>query len=143
MLLPAFAIAIIPMVLRGGGVGRGRLATAKKGQQSILRALVSSGGAVARARRPDPQEPWDCQRAKWTDLCVDNENLRAENSLDIGQCFGWKRLADDCWVGAVHDQAVAIKTCESTTLFCHIAGSRQEQEVKDMLGNFFQLSKVR
>ena len=54
----------------------------------------------------------------WAPLKVPAAELRLEQSLANGQCFGWRRRADsDVWVGVLGSRLVELRETESDTQF--------------------------
>ena len=57
----------------------------------------------------------------WIDLKIPPEELRAASTLETGQCFQWKRLAEDEWLGIPHE-AVRLRSTLKTTLVKPLQG---------------------
>ena len=59
--------------------------------------------------------------AAWTGLGVHPLELRLENTLENGQCFGWRRQPGDSsepvWVGVLGEHVLALRQTEDDCMF--------------------------
>eukprot|EP00438_Fugacium_kawagutii_P020240 Skav232477 [mRNA] locus=scaffold2877:190502:191509:+ [translate_table: standard] len=58
----------------------------------------------------------DHRHGSWTDLGIAAADFRASASLETGQCFHWKRLGPDDWLGVIDDNCVMLRSTSDTTL---------------------------
>ena len=58
----------------------------------------------------------------WIDLGIPALEFRAASSLETGQCFHWKRIAVDEWLGIVCGCCVQLRSVPDTTLVKPLAG---------------------
>ena len=111
-------------------------------QMTGVGVLLRSGGTGLRPVR-------------WIDLGVSPGELRPSFTLVTGQCFHWKKVADDIWAGVVGAYAIAIKESASTT---HIAvlttatrgnddgeeteeNDGDDEKIIEFFQNYFQLNE--
>lgn len=59
---------------------------------------------------------FDHSHGSWTDLGITAADFRASASLETGQCFHWKRIGPDDWLGAIDDNCVMLRSTSDTTL---------------------------
>ena len=64
--------------------------------------------------------------AAWTGLGVHPLELRLENTLENGQCFGWRRQPGDSsepvWVGVLGEHVLALRQTEDDCMFRCVGG---------------------
>jgi N-glycosylase/DNA lyase len=100
----------------------------------------------------------------WVDLQVEPDELRADLTLAMGQCFNWRRLqqqsshmtqspggagasvaSDSLWIGVVDDLAIAVKQTPTTTMYKIINKLSMNQQDKNQvharLHEYFQLKE--
>ena len=58
----------------------------------------------------------------WTDLDIPAADFRAAASLETGQCFHWKRVAADQWLGLIDETCVMLRSAPDTTLVKALGG---------------------
>ena len=63
----------------------------------------------------------------WIDLEIPPSEFRAESSLETGQCFHWKRIAANEWLGLVTGCCVHLRSAPNTTLVKSLAGELDVQ----------------
>ena len=68
----------------------------------------------------------DC---KWVDLRIPASEFRAESSLETGQCFHWKRIASNEWLGLICGCCVQLRSAPDTTMVKYLAGDGGELDV--------------
>ena len=90
---------------------------------------------------------------QWVDLGVSPAEMRPSFTLATGQCFHWRQMADDLWVGVLGPYALAVRESASTTYFALLgsktasAGNEQQnkddpkQHLRETLHDYFQLSE--
>ena len=59
---------------------------------------------------------FDTDSSSWTDLSIPAADFRASASLETGQCFHWKRVAPDHWLGLIDNTCVMLRSTPETTL---------------------------
>lgn len=69
----------------------------------------------------------------WIDLGIPAKELRAGSTLETGQCFHWKRLAEDEWLGVLNYQALRLRSTEKTTLVKPLQGDLEEAKLLEYL----------
>ena len=52
----------------------------------------------------------------WIDLDIPAADFRAAASLETGQCFHWKRIKKDEWLGLVNKNCIRLRSMPDTTL---------------------------
>lgn len=100
----------------------------------------------------------------WVDLQVEPDELRADLTLAMGQCFNWRRLqqqsnhlrespggagtsvaSDSLWIGVVDDLAIAVKQTSTTTMYKIInkpsMSFQEKSQVHARLYEYFQLKE--
>ena len=94
--------------------------------------------------------------AAWTGLGVHPLELRLENTLENGQCFGWRRQPGDSsepvWVGVLGEHVLALRQTEDDCMFRCVGGpavaakdavaaAAEEAAVVTQLRDYFQLDE--
>eukprot|EP00953_Heterococcus_sp_UTEX-ZZ885_P027563 14770-Heterococcus_DN1.PRE.2 len=98
------------------------------------RALKSKGSVISNQACSSEQSH------EWKDLRASPAELRPNNTLQMGQCFNWRRLSDDLWTGVVNKSVVCIKQMPNTTLYKWVGGSPEEAiTLHTTLHDYFQL----
>ena len=89
------------------------------------------GGCANESMKANVDAAWHrlcASQAAWHRLCasqaVSPRELRLENTLQNGQCFGWQRqqtmrekCADPVWVGVLGHRILALRQTETDCLF--------------------------
>lgn len=80
---------------------------------------------------------------EWIDLEVPPHELRPNATLNMGQCFNWKKLhgCENYWVGSLGSRAVAVRQLPDTTEFACLYAANLESVklLKNDLYEYFQL----
>ena len=63
----------------------------------------------------------------WIDLKIPASEFRPESSLETGQCFHWKRIAPDEWLGQLGACCVQLRRAPNTTLIKALSGDLDVQ----------------
>jgi N-glycosylase/DNA lyase len=94
--------------------------------------------------------------AAWTGLGVHPLELRLDNTLENGQCFGWRRQPGDAskpvWVGVLGEHVLALCQTEDDCMFRCVGGpavaakdavaaAAEEAAVVTQLRDYFQLDE--
>ena len=93
-------------------------------------------------------------RAAWTGLGVHPLELRLDNTLENGQCFGWRRQPGDepVWLGVLGEHVLALRQTEDDCMFRCVGGpavaakdaaaaAAEEAAVVTQLRDYFQLDQ--
>merc|ERR1740139_1739878 len=93
-------------------------------------------------------------RAAWTGLGVHPLELRLDNTLENGQCFGWRRQPGDepVWVGVLGEHVLALCQTEDDCMFRCVGGpavaardaaaaAAEEAAIVTQLRDYFQLDQ--
>lgn len=85
----------------------------------------------------------------WIDLNIPPHQLRPNLTLRMGQCFNWKRLAENCndddvvWIGVYDTDAYAIRQTSTSTEFVNLLNNHNSYASKSSditkLTEYFQL----
>ena len=118
-------------------------------RDSSSRTMVRAAAPMARAAPP-------LVTAAWTGLGVHPLELRLENTLENGQCFGWRRQPGDSsepvWVGVLGEHVLALRQTEDDCMFRCVGGpavaakdavaaAAEEAAVVTQLRDYFQLDE--
>lgn len=71
---------------------------------------------------------------------ISSKRLNLDKTLDCGQCFRWKKLADGTWVGVIRDRVYLLKYIIFEGKEC-IVTSAQNQEELDIIYEYFDLNR--
>lgn len=83
--------------------------------------------------------------AGWKDLCVSKDELSLDLTLNMGQCFNWRKVEhtnDTCWVGILGSEPLLVKQTLATTEYITLQGQPMhpaDDTISTIMRQYFQV----
>ncbi len=124
----------------------------RRGHQALSVLFVVSTGACFRAstltrlftRSRNAFSEDMSSNVGWNDLHVSKDELSLDLTLNMGQCFNWKKIehaSDMCWVGILGTEPLVVKQTHATTEFINLRqpSNLLDDNLNQFMRQYFQL----